>query len=76
MPSNIAEGYERDSIAEFLRFLRIAKGSCGELRTQQYIGAEADFIERSKALKFIQEATKIARMIQGLIKHYSSDKLT
>ncbi len=76
VPSNIAEGYERDSTAEFLRFLRIAKGSCGELRTQLYIGAEADFIERSRALEFIQEATEIARMIQGLIKHYSSSKLT
>lgn len=34
VPSNIAEGYERDSAKEFSRFLRIAKGSCGELRTQ------------------------------------------
>jgi four helix bundle protein len=37
VPSNIAEGYERDSLNEYIRFLRIAKGSCGELRTQLYI---------------------------------------
>jgi four helix bundle protein len=37
VPSNIAEGYERDSDREFLKVLSYAKGSCGELRTQIYI---------------------------------------
>jgi four helix bundle protein len=32
VPSNIAEGYERNSRKEYVQFLRIAKGSCGELR--------------------------------------------
>ena len=69
VPSNIAEGYERDSSKEFSRFLKIAKGSCGELRTQLYISIEIGFIEKAKALALIQEATEISRMIQGLIKH-------
>ncbi len=68
VPSNIAEGYERDSTREFSRFLKIAKGSCGELRTQLYIGCEAGFINAASGTQFIREATEIARMIQGLIK--------
>ena len=68
IPSNIAEGYERDSRKEYARFLKIAKGSCGELRTQLYIGIEAGILDESQARRFVQEATEISRMIWGLIK--------
>lgn len=44
VPSNIAEGFERDSDAEIARFLTIAKGSAGELRTQILIDIEAGFL--------------------------------
>jgi len=37
IPSNIAEGAERDSTPDFIKFLRYSKGSCGELRTQLYV---------------------------------------
>jgi four helix bundle protein len=68
IPSNIAEGYERDSDKELARFLRIAKGSCGELRTQLYIGLEAGFLRKDIARSMIQEAIEISRMLQGLIR--------
>ena len=70
VPSNVAEGFERDSPREFCRFLKIAKGSCGELRTQLYIAVETGFLARDLASSMIREATEISRMLRGLIKHY------
>ena len=44
IPSNIAEGVERESNLDCIRFLTYAKGSCGELRTQIYIGVDIGYI--------------------------------
>ncbi|HED39543.1 MAG TPA: four helix bundle protein [Chromatiales bacterium] len=67
--SNIAEGFERESRAELNRFLRISKGSCGELRTQLFIGVEVGLVPRSEGLKLVDEALQISKMLSGLIKH-------
>lgn len=68
VPSNIAEGYERDSDAEIARFLSIAKGSCGELITQVYIGIEAGYIEKAKGMQWVAEVKEIARILGALIR--------
>lgn len=70
IPSNIAEGYERDGDVEMARFLTIAKGSAGELRTQILIGIEAGYLPKDTALQWADEAVQIGRMLGGLIKHY------
>ena len=69
VPSNIAEGAERESDREFRRFLAIAKGSAGELRTQLYIGLRAGVFSEEQARPLINEAKEISAMIQGLRKH-------
>ena len=67
--SNIAEGAERGSKAEFIRFLNIAKGSAGELRTQLYITAKLGaLIPEEKTSALISESKEISNMLQGLIK--------
>lgn len=66
-PSNIAEGYERDSNKEFIRFLYIAKGSCGELRTQLYIAIEIGYLEREKGAILIGEDEEVSYMLSSLI---------
>ncbi|MDD5057503.1 MAG: four helix bundle protein [Sideroxydans sp.] len=46
VPSNIAEGYERNSNKELANFLNYAKGSAGEIRTRIYIGMEIGYINK------------------------------
>lgn len=68
IPSNIAEGYERESAKETANFLNYAKGSAGELRTQIYIGMEIGYIEREQGKMWSKEAEEISRMLHALIR--------
>ena len=68
IPSNIAEGYERDSRLDVSRFLRIAKGSAAELRTQCHLALKLELLVQSPCQMFIQECKEISAMLQGLIR--------
>ncbi|WP_240207235.1 four helix bundle protein [Vibrio sp. CyArs1] len=68
VPSNIAEGEERETAKESARFLYIAKGSCGEMVTQLYIAAELNYLNKDKSKQFISEAKHISAMLAKLIK--------
>ena len=70
IPSNIAEGYERDSIKSCVQYLTIAKGSCGELWTQLLIGRKAGLVTADPGRRLQKEAREISKMLFGLIKHY------
>ncbi|MEY2492610.1 MAG: hypothetical protein QOH24_1561 [Verrucomicrobiota bacterium] len=66
IPSNIAEGYERGSNKEFIRFLNIAKGSGGELRTQLYISRKLEFLTKTDFNRLVAESKEISAMLHGL----------
>ena len=65
--SNIAEGAERGSTAEFVRFLNIAKGSAAEFRTQVYIAYRVNIISKNIYQELVEELKQISRMIYSLI---------
>lgn len=66
--SNIAEGFERGSDREFIRFLIYAKGSCGEFRSQTIIGTNVNYIDSNIGNKWLTESIEISSMLSGLIK--------
>ncbi len=67
IPSNIAEGAERNSQRDFSRFLHIAKGSSAELRTQIYIASQIKVLKKDDKKCLISELKEISSMLQGLI---------
>ena len=67
IPSNIAEGSERQSAKEFCQFLHIAKGSSAELRTQLYIAARIGVISDADCAAIVTHCKAVSRQIQALI---------
>jgi len=66
IPSNIAEGAERGSNKEFIRFIHIAKGSAGELRTQLYIAEKVDPISQEDRKRLCADLVSISRRLHAL----------
>ncbi len=66
--SNIAEGVERDSPAETVHFIHIAKGSAAELRTQLYIAQRIGIINHQTQSELTTELKEISAMLQSLAK--------
>jgi len=66
--SNIAEGYERNSHKDFVRYLLIAKGSLSELRTQMEIALEIGHIDENVFEQIEDRCKKITGMLINLIK--------
>jgi four helix bundle protein len=68
VPSNIAEGDERDTDKDSVRFFFIAKGSLAELRTQIEIAVEVGLITSSEATPVLASAAALGRRLGALIK--------
>lgn len=66
VPSNIAEGHNRNSLKEYLRFLSFAQGSLAELETQISLAKMCDYIDMPSEQKLLKESDEIGKMLRGL----------
>jgi len=69
VPSNIAEGFERNTNKEFVQFLHIAKGSNGELITQIYLAITFKYIDKKKGKELLETAKTLSKQIGKLISY-------
>lgn len=68
VPSNIAEGYGRNSTKEFARFLRISLGSIYELKTQILLSQRFGYLSDADTERILSDSKRISVMIVRLIK--------
>ena len=69
--NNIAEGFDRETDKEFIRFLYYAKSSCSEVKSMLYLANKFDYIEMKEAELLRSSCDEVSRVIRGLIKYLS-----
>jgi four helix bundle protein len=74
--NNIAEGFEYNNNNDFYRFLRIAKGSCGEVSSCLLFSLEVQYTSVSEVQDIIIFSKRLSQQIGGLMKYLKRYKLT
>jgi len=72
--SNIVEGFEKSNNNEFIRYLKIAKGSAGEVRNQIYIAKEVKYLTKQDFELLNDKLLDISKQIGGLINYLSNKR--
>lgn len=70
--SNIAEGFEKSTNKNFIKFLYIAKGSAAEVRSLLHLASEIGYITSSEFSCLINKIIEISKMLSGLIKYLAN----
>jgi len=74
--NNIAEGFERGSDTDFIRFLYIAKSSAGELRSMLYLAKELEYVDPKTADDLLKHAMLISGSLSNFIRYLKNNNLS
>lgn len=73
---NIAEGYEKENNKEFIQFLYISKGSCGELRSQLHRAKDVEFISDDAYQTYIKRVLDLSSAISNFIRYLKDSDMS
>ena len=73
---NIAEGFEKDNNKEFIQFLYISKGSCGEVRSQLHRAWDANYITNEVYNKMINDSLSLNSAIYNFINYLKNTDIS
>ena len=71
--NNIAEGHERGSNKDFVKFLYVARGSAGEVRNMLYVGLDQKYIDQQRFEQLKELAIRTSKACYGLIRYLSKN---
>ena len=72
--SNVAEGVERNSPAEFRNFIGVAKGSAGELRSQLILANDLGYVPKDDFQRLMGQSVRVSMMLGGLIRSIQNEQ--
>ena len=73
--SNIAEGFERGGNREFLQFLYVARGSCGEVRSQLYVALDQGYISQGVFDGTMKSSKRLSVMMSNFISYLKNSPM-
>ncbi len=65
--NNIAEGFDRNTRKEFVRFLYISKGSCAEVKSMMYLARRLEYLNKNSSENVSDLCDETSKIIRGLI---------
>ncbi|MBI1993926.1 MAG: four helix bundle protein [Deltaproteobacteria bacterium] len=73
--SNIAEGFERGGNQEFAQFLYVARGSCGEVRSQLYVAFDQGYIGQGAFDGIVKSSRRLSVMINNFVAYLKNSSM-
>lgn len=73
--ANIAEGFERGGNREFIQFLSMAKGSCGEVQDHLYTALDESYIDQAEFKKLYLKAAETGKLLAGFMKYLQKTEI-